>query len=42
VAGGTWRGAPWLSLNAGDRVTIGVTKNGATSVMAVQARVLFT
>lgn len=42
AAGGVWRAAPWLSLSAGDRVAVGVTKSGATSVMAVQARVLFT
>lgn len=42
VANGVWRAAPWLSLSAGDRVALGVTKNGATSVMAVQGRMLFT
>lgn len=42
VANGVWRAAPWLSLSAGDRVALGVTKNGSTSVMAVQGRMLFT
>ena len=38
VQGGVWTGRPWLTLAAGDRVAIAITKSGTTSEMNVIAR----
>lgn len=39
---GSWTLAPWLDVEEGDRVEIGVTKNNATNILNVIARAVFT
>ena len=40
VAGDVWVGYPWLTVAAGDRIQVGVTKSNGTSTMNLFARAL--